>query len=64
MCDATSTPNGHYGFYEACHVTFAQPVLLHVHLFDLHWNDELRVDPSWNTNVNPTRGSPFSGGTE
>ena len=54
-CAATSTTDGLYRSDESCQVTFAQPVLLQVHLFDTEpgW-DKLIVDPS-------TGGTVYSG---
>ena len=54
-CDATNTTDGQYNSSEWCQVTFAQPMLLEVHLFDTEAGyDYLTVDPS-------TGGTDYSG---
>ena len=54
-CAATSTTDGQYSNSESCRVAFAQPVLLHIHLFDTEAGyDMLTVDPS-------TGGTVYSG---
>ena len=54
-CAATSTAYGCYGADESCEITFAQPMLLQVHLFDTRaCCDKLTVDPS-------TGGTVYSG---
>ena len=54
-CAATSTTDGEYSIRESCQITFAQPVLLQVHLFDTEsCCDTLTVDSS-------TGGTAYSG---
>ena len=54
-CAATSTAYGTYRSYESCEITFAQPMLLQVHLFETEAGyDKLTVDPS-------TGGTVYSG---
>jgi hypothetical protein len=58
-CAATSTTNGQYSDDESCKVTFAQRVLLQVHLFNTESGyDELTVDPSTGGTVYSGTGGP------